>query len=229
MATSLQNNYNIISVDLRNHGDSPHSDSMSYEEMSNDIFELADALSIDNFSILGHSMGGKVAMYCALQRPERINRLIIADIAPVKYSNTHQDVFDGLVTLTKSPIESRQTADDLLSTTIHDAGIRQFLLKSLSRKSGKFQLKFNLKGIMNNYDSIISWPNVDTVFTKPILFLKGSDSDYILEKYSHSIFHLFPNAQAKIISKTGHWLHADKPKMFNRLVFNFLEQRPSQE
>jgi len=224
VATSLQNDYNIISVDLRNHGDSPHSESMSYEEMANDIFELADTLCIDNFSIIGHSMGGKVAMYCALQRPERINRLIIADIAPVKYGNTHQDVFDGLQTLTKNPIKSRQAADDLLSTTIHYAGIRQFLLKSLARKEGVFQLKFNLEGIMNNYSSIIDWPNIDAVFTKPVLFLKGGDSDYILEKYSSSISHLFPNAKAKIISKTGHWLHADKPKMFNRLVFNFLSQ-----
>jgi esterase len=227
VANSLQTNYKITCVDLRNHGDSPHSDSMSYQEMSNDIFELADHLSIDNFSIIGHSMGGKVAMYCALQRPDRINKLVIVDIAPVKYGNHHQNVFDGLTTLIEKPIESRQTADKCLSVTIEDMGIRQFLLKSLFRKEGKFQLKFNLNGIMKNYTLISDWPNIDAIFNKPILFIKGADSDYILEKYSTSISRLFPKAQAKIISHTGHWVHADKPKMFNRLVMNFFSHLPS--
>lgn len=222
IATSLQTDYNIISVDLRNHGDSPHCDSMSYDEMANDIFELADHLAIDNFSIIGHSMGGKVAMYCALQRPDRINRLVIADIAPVKYGNNHQDVFDGLTTLIQNPIASRQAADKCLSATIENIGVRQFLLKSLFRNEGKFQLKFNLNSIMKNYPLIIDWPDINAVFNKPVLFIKGSDSDYILEKYSPSIFRFFPHAQAKIITNTGHWLHADKPKTFNRLVLNFL-------
>ena len=221
VATSLQTNYKVTSVDLRNHGDSPHSDTMSYQEMANDIFELADHLAIDHFSIIGHSMGGKVAMYCALQRPDRINRLVIADIAPVKYGNHHQDVFDGLTTLIEKPIESRQMADKCLSATIENIGIRQFLLKSLFRKDGKFQLKFNLNSIMKNYTLISGWPDINTVFNKPVLFIKGSDSDYILKKYSASIAHLFPKAQAKIINDAGHWLHADKPKLFNRLIMNF--------
>ena len=144
LITSLQPYHNVISVDLRNHGNSSHSPHMSYQDMANDLLELADHLNIENFSIIGHSMGGKVAMTCALQQPERINKLVVADIAPVAYAEKHLDIFKGLQALTAEQIESRKSADLLLGEYIKTAEIRQFLLKSLQVKEGKYQLKFNL-------------------------------------------------------------------------------------
>ena len=221
LITSLQPYHNVISVDLRNHGNSSHSPHMSYQDMANDLLELADHLNIENFSIIGHSMGGKVAMTCALQQPERINKLVVADIAPVAYAEKHLDIFKGLQALTAEQIESRKSADLLLGEYIKTAEIRQFLLKSLQVKEGKYQLKFNLAAIIANYSSIRGWIKTDNVFNKESLFIKGADSDYILPEHKTDILRLFPKAKAKVISNTGHWLHIEKANIFNRLVVQF--------
>lgn len=221
VVTSLQEYHHVISVDLRNHGDSPHSQSITYQEMADDLFKLADHLNIENFSILGHSMGGKVAMTCALQQPQRINKLVVADISPVVYANKHQDIFNGLQTLTNQPIKNRKSADLLLSEYIKTPEIRQFLLKSLRKKEGKYQLKFNLAAIIANYKAIRGWSTVNNIFSKEVLFIKGADSDYISPEYKTDILRLFPNAKVKVIANTGHWLHIDKAKIFNRLVIEF--------
>ncbi len=221
VVNSLREYHNVIPVDLRNHGKSPHSPTMSYQEMAADLFELADHLNIKNFSIVGHSMGGKVAMTCALQQPERINKLVVADIAPVVYGDKHQAVFKGLQALTNQPLESRKAADAVLSEYINTAEVRQFLLKSLQQKEGKYQLQFNLAAIIANYDSIRGWISTDQVFNKEVLFIKGGDSDYIQAQHQADIMRLFPQAQAKVINNAGHWLHAEKAKIFNRLVVQF--------
>ena len=162
-------------------------------------------------------MGGKVAMTCALQQPERINKLVVADIAPVAYAEKHLDIFKGLQALTAEQIENRKSADLLLGEYIKTAEIRQFLLKSLQVKEGKYQLKFNLAAIIANY----SWIKTDNVFNKESLFIKGADSDYILPEHKTDILRLFPKAKAKVISNTGHWLHIEKSNIFNRLVVQF--------
>ncbi|WP_415226739.1 alpha/beta fold hydrolase [Psychromonas sp.] len=221
IATALQEYQQIISIDLRNHGNSPHSPSMSYQEMANDLFELADHLNIENFSVIGHSMGGKVAMTCALQRPERINKIVIADIAPITYPNKHSDVLAGLKAVAKQQIKSRQSADLILSQYVKTAEVRQFLLKSLQKKGEHYQLQFNLEAIIANYDSIRGWPAIDNVFNKEALFIKGGNSDYICADNQNTILYLFPKAKAKVIENTGHWLHAEKPKTFNRLISQF--------
>jgi esterase len=224
VSTALQEEHQVISVDLRNHGLSPHSPNMSYLEMASDIFELANHLNIENFSIIGHSMGGKVAMTCALQHPERINKLVIVDIAPVAYENKHQDVFTGLQALSKQPINSRKAADSLLSAYIRSTETRQFLLKSLFKNGKNYQLRFNLAAIKENYNAIRGWIEVDTVFNKKTLFIKGADSDYILPQHETEILRLFPKAKAKVLSNTGHWLHVEKANTFNRLVTRFFKQ-----
>jgi len=221
VATALQENHRIISVDLRNHGNSPHSASMSYQEMANDLFDLADSLNIKHFSIIGHSMGGKVAMSCALQRPERINKIVIADIAPVTYADKHSDVFAGLQAVAKEQIKSRKAADLILSEYVKTAEVRQFLLKSLQKKGDIYRLQFNLSAIIANYESIRGWPVIDSVFNKEVLFIKGGDSDYIQAENQSTILRLFPKAKAKVIENTGHWLHAEKAKTFNRLIRQF--------
>ncbi|MFT7052553.1 MAG: esterase [Psychromonas sp.] len=223
LASELQEIHHIISVDLRNHGHSPHDNSMTYQEMANDIFTLADNLNIERFSIVGHSMGGKVAMACALLNPQRINKIVVADIAPVAYPDKHNDVFIGLKALANEPIESRKAGDLTLSAYITIPEVRQFLLKSLIKRGEHFHLLFNLPALSANYAAIRSWPEFDAVFNKEVLFIKGADSDYILPEYQADILHYFPNAKAKMIKDTGHWLHAEKPKSFNRLVKEFFK------
>ena len=221
ISKALQAQHNVIAVDLRNHGDSPHAESATYQEMASDIFELADKLNIDNFSVLGHSMGGKVAMSCALQQPGRINKLVVVDMAPINYTNKHQEVFDGLLAVTAGNITSRKLADQILSKYVFAQETRQFLLKSLVNKEGKYQFKFNIPDIIANYNLMRSWPIFEHVFTKEVLFIKGGNSDYIGPEAYQPTLALFPNAKAKIIENAGHWVHAEKAKTFERIVLKF--------
>ena len=221
LATHLQKYHNIISVDLRNHGNNPHCPSMSYQEMANDLFELADHLNIDNFSIIGHSMGGKIAMTCALQRPERINKIVVIDIAPVNYANKHQDIINGLQAISSQKITNRKSADLILEKHIKTIAIRSFLLKSLQKKEKYYQLKFNLDAIITNYDLLRNKLINDTAYNKEVFFLKGANSDYILPEYKNATLQLFPRAKIKIINNTGHWLHSEKPKTVKRIITQF--------
>lgn len=221
LAKALQKYYNLILVDLRNHGRSQHHETMSYPEMAVDIFELADSLGINTFSIVGHSMGGKVAMSCALENPHRIEKLVVVDIAPVTYFDHHSHVFNGLMSIDLDKITSRQDADLQLSHSLKDADLRQFLLKSLHKNGEFFEFLFNLKQLKNNYTNIRGWPYKNNQFTHPTLFIKGADSNYIISEYQKTTIKQFPNAQVKIISNAGHWAHVQKPQIFNRLVKTF--------
>jgi len=221
LSKELQAYSHVILIDVRNHGQSPQCDSMSYPEMVDDIFKLADHLDAQEFSIIGHSMGGKIAMGCALTHPKRIKKLIIADIAPVCYPDKHSEVFNGLLLLNLKKIKNRLEADEHLSRYIESPDVRQFLLKSLRKQGLTFNFLFNLTALANNYEYIRGWPFNDKTFSGPTLFIKGGSSDYILPEHQKTIMKQFPNAQPKIIANTGHWLHAEKAKTFNRLVTEF--------
>ena len=223
LAKELQSHSHVILIDVRNHGKSPQSDTMSYPEMVDDIFKLADHLKIEQFSIVGHSMGGKIAMGCALTHPERIKSVVVADIAPVSYPDKHSEVFNGLLLLDLRKIKNRLEANESLSRYIDSPEIRQFLLKSLQKKENYFEFAFNLTGLANNYEYIRGWPFSNKIFDKPTLFIKGDNSDYILPEHQKAIMGLFPNAKPKIIANTGHWLHAEKAQTFNRLVTQFFK------
>lgn len=225
IARELSKHFKIVSVDMRNHGHSFHSEEMSYEVMAQDVLKLADHLAIDDFSCLGHSMGGKVAMTMALQAPKRINRLVVADIAPVSYEARHENVLKGLNAVANAPaISSRSHAELILSEHIEMAGVRQFLLKSLVKEGLPYHWRFNIQAIEDNYHKISSWPELKALYNKPVLFLKGGESDYLLPKHQQAIAQLFPNASAKVLPNTGHWLHAEKPNLFNRLALKFLQE-----
>ena len=221
LAKALQETFDVILVDLRNHGRSPNNKVMTYPEMANDIFELADSLSIQHFSIVGHSMGGKVAMACALENATRVNSIVIADIAPVTYPDRHSEVFRGLMSIELAKLNSRQDADLQLSKYVFESGVRQFLLKSLQKNGVLFEFLFNLNYLNASYDEIRKWPYSDQVFNKPTLFIKGAESDYIKKEHQQITQQHFPNAKVKVILNTGHWLHAQKADTFNRLVNNF--------
>lgn len=221
-ARALGDDFTTYQLDLRNHGASPHNVNMSYPDMAADVIEFMDDQAINEANILGHSMGGKVAMQLALNYPQRLNKLIVADIAPVTYPRQHNPALEGLQLLAQSSLQSRQQADQLLAQHIGEAPVRAFLLKNLTRtQSGNYQLRLNLSAIINHYQSVAE-ALTGTAFVGPTLFLKGSDSAYIQSKHKDDILRLFPNAKIQVINGTGHWLHSEKPDTFNRLVLRFL-------
>jgi len=221
--------YRVIAVDMRNHGLSPHEHNMSYADMAADIIELMDSLNIERAHLLGHSMGGKVGMQVAMNYPQRVAKLIVADIAPVTYAaDRHNAVLDGLQALSNTELASRQQADEVLADYEPEVGIRAFLLKNLYRyKDAKghdhFGLRLNLTSVLANYVDVLTLAPSGESFDGAVLFLKGADSAYIQDKHRQTIETLFPHSQLHIIDGTGHWLHAEQPIVFNQHCLNFLE------
>ena len=225
VAKSLSNNYCVTSLDVRNHGNSFHLDGMDYKDLAQDIITLLDHLSIKSCFLLGHSMGGKIAMQIALTHPKRVKKLIVADIAPVDYTPNHLKIIEGLNSIDITKITKRKDADKQLAKYEENIGVRQFLLRNIViTDEGKFKFKCNLSNIENGYPQIIqAVNNQDTnPFIEETIFIKGGNSDYILPEHHNIIKSLFPNARAKIVQGAGHWLHAEKTIIFNKIVTNFL-------
>jgi len=221
IARPLSEFFTVTAIDLRNHGRSDHSDNMSYSDMHQDIIDLMAQLDINSAVFVGHSMGGKVAMQVALKMPHKVDKLVVLDIAPVKYSPRHDDVFKGLNAVSDANISSRQEADSVMSNYIIEPGVRQFLLKSLVKSDSGFTWKFNLSILQTQYEQILSAPTGDA-FSGKTLFIKGSNSEYITEDMRGSFLSLFPNCKAKVIHGTGHWLHAEKPAAVNKSITDFI-------
>ncbi|PSU90125.1 alpha/beta hydrolase [Photobacterium kishitanii] len=225
LARELKQHYQVISIDLRNHGLSPHSDQFSYSDLAQDILDTLDHLAINQFDMVGHSMGGKVAMTLSTLASQRINHLIVIDMAPVAYrAHRHQNVFNGLREVNRHPITKRSEAEQYLVKYVEDAGVRQFLLKSLAKTDTGYQWRFNVEGLIANYTTIMDWQPAAQPFTGKTLFIKGQLSDYIEPQHRSEIMAQFPNAKAHVVANTGHWLHAEKPKTVNRIIHQFLEQ-----
>ncbi|MDG2501397.1 MAG: alpha/beta fold hydrolase [Porticoccaceae bacterium] len=224
LAKLLAQSYRVISVDLRNHGDSPHEDDMDLVVMAADIVELISDLDLASATFIGHSLGGKIAMQVALNNPQLVERLVVADIAPVDYPQTNNaPALDALAALSGIQLASRRVADEVMSQHIPDQMVRAFLLKNLARSAdGQFRLKLNMDSIGKNYGTSLVAAPTGIPFAGPTLFLKGETSAYIQEKHRPLIAELFPNAQLQVIGGVGHWLHAEKPDTFNNLVSSFL-------
>lgn len=222
VAKHLSQNFCVTQVDVRNHGRSFHENNMEYSELAQDVIKVMDNLNIDSAHILGHSMGGKIAMQLALTHPQRVEKLIVADIAPVKYPPHHQEILKGLQAIDLSLVKNRNDADKQLATYVDNAGVRQFLLRNLTQQNGLFSFKCNLAYITQCYGQIMKAYQGSESFDQPTLFIKGSLSDYIKAEYRDSILTLFPNSKAKIIQGAGHWLHAEKTTAFNKIVSDFL-------
>ena len=218
------NGFQVHLLDLRNHGKSFHSDEFSYETMAQDIYDYCKANNLDKIDILGHSMGGKTAMLFATLHPERIEKLIVADIGPKFYPQHHQSILEGLnaVDFTKKP--SRNEVDEILTKYIPDFGTRQFLLKSLYwQEPGQLAFRFNLAVFNNKMDEIGKSLPENAIFTKPTLFICGENSNYILDKDFENIQQHFPNSKIETIPNVGHWLHAENPKVFYEITSSFLK------
>ncbi|MGL5037225.1 MAG: alpha/beta fold hydrolase [Aeromonas sp.] len=223
LARALSPHYRVISVDLRNHGGSFHSHDMSYLAQASDILTLMDALKIANAHVVGHSMGGKVAMQLAKLAPMRITSLVVADMAPIAYPHSrHHAVFTGLNATLQAAPQSRREAERILTPYIEIPEVRQFLLKSFTHTDAGWGWRFNVPILEQQYPHIMGWPADNRRFDGPVLFIKGGDSDYLQPQYRAASLAQFPAARMQIIVSAGHWLHAQQPALFNKWVADAL-------
>lgn len=215
-------NYEVHLLDMRNHGRSPHSEDFSYELMSDDLVEYMDSHNIEKARILGHSMGGKVAMLFSVFNPERTERLVVADIAPKPYKPHHQQILDALQNLDLQNIESRAEASEQFA--IKEEGTRQFLLKSLYWKDkGQLAWRFNVPVIAREIVNVGEGLAGQAIYYGPTLFVRGGNSWYIKDDDMDEIAIHFPEARLETIDGAGHWLHAEKPREFFSVVDAFLK------
>ncbi|WP_224483944.1 alpha/beta fold hydrolase [Robertkochia aurantiaca] len=219
-----ENGFEVHLLDQRNHGRSFHSKEFDYDLMVKDLKAYMDENSIEKASLIGHSMGGKTAMFFACQHPERTEKLLVADIAPRAYEPHHQHIFKGLQSIDLNKISSRNEASSALEKHIKEWGIRQFLLKNLYRKGkDEYGFRFNLPVLASSQEDIGQALPENHRFSGPTLFLKGDRSDYITEKDHKDISSHFPESDIKSIEGAGHWLHAEKPDEFFELSSAFLK------
>ncbi|NYS60829.1 alpha/beta fold hydrolase [Vreelandella salicampi] len=220
----------VIAVDLRNHGRSPHAEGMAYSTMSDDVLALLDRLGVEKAHILGHSMGGKVAISLARLAPKRVASLIVADIAPVAYSHGHDDVFAALKEVERGFPKNRREADDLLGQHVDHRPTRLFLATNLERreseKGSALALRIGLDAIMAGYDDVIGEPAGDTSYEGPTLVLRGADSVYVSDDMLPALREMLPQARMVTLKNAGHWLHADQPEAFQKAVEAFLASQP---
>jgi len=217
IAKRMADSREVISVDMRNHGESGWSDSHSYDDLAGDLAELAEAEG-GGLDLLGHSMGGKAAMMLALRAPELVGRLLVADIAPVAYQHSQTHLIEAMRRLDLSAITSRGQADAALSAQIPDAPVRAFLLQSLDLRAEPPRWRLNLDVLAREMDRITGWPEPAGQFDGPVLFLSGARSDYVLPEHRSAIKAAFPNAKFSKIPKAGHWLHAEAPRPFEETL-----------
>jgi esterase len=223
VARALSQTREVHALDLRNHGRSPHADSMTYAEMAADVRAYMDEHNLSRAAILGHSMGGKTAMRLALDEPDRVARLIVADIAPVLYEPHHQSILEGFRALDTDGLRSRSEADRALQPYVKEAQVRQFLLKNLvKREEGGYAWRLNIDAIEKCYDEIVAGQDASQPYRGPVLFIKGGESDYIQERHREKVARLFPAASLRVVPGAGHWLHAEKPDLFTTLCERFL-------
>jgi len=217
--------FQVHMLDMRNHGRSPHAEEFSYEAMADDLLGYLDEHNIESAHILGHSMGGKVAMLFAVLNPSRCLSLIVADIAPKAYPPHHQDVIEALENLNLGHISSRGEANEQFGPKL-ELGVRQFLLKSLYwREKGSLDWRFNLSVIAREIQKVGEALAPNAYYDAPTLFLRGGDSWYIKDEDMDEIEMHFPQAELITIPNAGHWLHAQQPQLFFEEVSEFLARQ----
>ncbi len=215
--------YEVHLVDQRNHGRSFHDEEFNYEVLIQDLKQYCDSFKLSNIVLLGHSMGGKVAMLFAIKYPQMISKLIVADISPRFYPVHHDSILEGLLALDFEMIKTRKDADLVLSNYVSEFGIRQFLLKNLYWvENGQLGLRINLIALKDNVEEIGEALPTNSIFEGDNLFLRGDKSDYINHNDEAIIKAHFPNALVITINNAGHWLHAENPKDFFEEVMKFV-------
>ena len=224
LARSLAPEYTVYSLDLPNHGRSGWTDDTSLAALAASVRAWIAERGLEPVALMGHSLGGKVAMEIALQAPALVPALVVADIAPVAYPSHHDAVFAALDAVAAGHCRSRADAEQLMQPHLKEGGVIQFLLMSLQRGAdGYYDWRFNLEVIRAGYGAVRAAPDSDQMFAGPVLFVKGGDSDYILPEHREQVLQLFPAAELKTMPGCGHWLHAQQPALFNSIVGRFLE------
>lgn len=218
IAKRLSDKRHVIAVDMRNHGNSFWDASHTYPDMAGDIAEVIESYG-GKADVLGHSMGGKAAMTLALTRPELVNRMIVADIAPVAYAHTQIHLVEAMQSLDLNKVEKRSDADRQLPEFIETPSVRAFLLQSLDVTEKRWRL--NLEALGANMPAILGFPEVAGQYIGPVLMLAGAESDYVRPENRPTIKALFPKAQFAKIPGAGHWLHADRPREFEAAIRAF--------
>jgi esterase len=217
--------YQVFAVDLRNHGRSPHSDIFDYDVMTADLREFTEQQALRRIMLLGHSIGGKVAMQFALDYSEQVNRLVIVDIAPQPYELSQRYILEALLSLDLTRYKSFTEVDAALAEKISDKSLRQFLLKNLARdENGHLLSKIHLAAIDRNYDKLGRGLAPERTFDRPTLFIRGGRSNYIGDDDAPLIRQIFPQAAIATVPEAGHWVHVDAPEEFFQTVLNFLNR-----
>jgi pimeloyl-ACP methyl ester carboxylesterase len=228
IAQLLAVHYRVIALDLRNHGASPWADTMDYAEMAEDVRVTLHASGHHRFALLGHSMGGKVAMVLALTDGEAVERIVVVDIAPATYKQGHLGYARAMRELDLGAIRRRAEADARLAPDVGDAAERGFLLQNLIFSSpaagGEARWRLNLAAIERAMPGLAGFPAppAGTAYRGPALFIAGGRSDYLRPEHEPEIRHRFPNARIARVASAGHWLHAEQPRAFLAIVEPFL-------
>jgi pimeloyl-ACP methyl ester carboxylesterase len=216
--------FKVISVDLRNHGRSAHSDVVSYHSMAMDVYELFNQLGLTEVVLIGHSVGGKVAMKFDQLYPGFVQRMIVVDIAPKAYQDKHSDIFAALRTIDLTRYHSRNEVSEALASRIPDRAVRQFLLMNLNTEETPLSWRINLPALADNYPSLLQ--NVcETQSDTPTCFIRGGQSDYILDSDLSGIKVIYSNVKIITVEKAGHWVHAEAPKEFLQHTIEYLNDK----
>ncbi len=225
IAERLAQSYHVYVPHLRNHGASSHHQRMDYPAMTADVLQFIDKHKLSSAHILGHSMGGKVAMWLALNQPERIRKLIVVDIAPKAYNHSFDASINAIMNLPLATIQNRKQAEDWLAKDIPELGYRQFLLQNLILQGSSYHWRIDLSIFRQQAANIAAFPETGTVMPYPgnTLFISGSKSNYVTQD---DTLQLFPKAKCKSIADAGHWLHTEQPDLFLQEVENFLKSSP---
>lgn len=221
LAKRLAAERQVLTVDMRNHGESFKAPSNTYADMAADLAAVIEARG-DMSDVLGHSMGGKSAMVLALSRPDLVEKLVVADIAPVGYAHSQLDKIEAMKAVDLSVVKRRRDADEQLVEWVEDPQLRSFLLQSLTFGDEGAGWKLNLDALGDAMEDVIGFPDVEGAFEGEVLFLHGGASDYVQPDHHARILSLFPNAKFEAIEGAGHWLHAEKPREFEAAVSGFL-------
>ena len=226
IARKLSDSFSVILPDLRNHGASPHSTPMDIPHLAADLSWLLEQQGLDSAVFIGHSLGGKAAMWLALTEPEKVQGFIAVDIAPVTYTHEFDEIFDALRCLDLNNVKNRQEADAQLARRISHAGLRQFLLQNVIYANDKYAWRVDLDILHQAMPELLSFPTNDTVepYAGSAMFIRAENSKYLLPEHNPAINALFPNAHVELVENAGHWVNVDQPEQVLGLVRDFIEQ-----
>ena len=224
LAKKLAENFQVHLLDLRNHGQSPHSDVFNYFALVEDVLEYIEDNELNDYCLIGHSMGGKTAMGVAVSDTKKCKKLVVVDITPKKYSLRHISELNAMLSINLLTTKTRKEVEEQLKLLLNDEKIIQLLLKNLYwREKEILDWRINLKSINNNISYIFDYPFLSNVCELPSLYIKGEKSDYIQQKDENIIKELFPNSDLVVFPNAHHWVHVDSPELFYNTIINFLK------